>query len=495
MKKHFIFLSVVFFVVFLFFIIPTLDKDSPPVKGLEGTSTMKEQLDRLIQNESTLDGAIIGISIRSASTGEIIYDHMGATRMRTASNMKLLTAAAALSKLGEAYTFSTELTTDGEITGNTLEGNLYLKGRGDPTLLQEDFVEIAKELKKKGVKVIDGNINGDDTWYDDERLSPDLVWSDEHFYYGAQVSALTASPNKDFDAGTVIVDVLPGSSKGKKAVINISPNTSYIKVINNTKTVASDEEENLIFNREHGTNTFVIEGNIPIQSGNVREWMAVWEPTGYALELFTQALEDQGILWTGNINFNPSPEDANIIHSDKSMRLSELLIPFMKLSNNGHAEILVKEMGKVETGEGSWEKGLEVVEKEAAKLGVNTDSLVIRDGSGISHVNLVPANEISKLLYSVQQEVWFESYLESLPIAGEENRNVGGTLRHRLKDTATQGNVRAKTGTISTVSSLSGYVKTKSNESLIFSILINNLLDEEDGPFIEDKIVSIIANQ
>ncbi|WP_186580575.1 D-alanyl-D-alanine carboxypeptidase/D-alanyl-D-alanine endopeptidase [Aquibacillus kalidii] len=459
------------------------------LKGEETTVTWQEELSKYVNTSPELNGAIVGLSVRSATSGAVVFDHMGDTRLRPASNMKLLTAASALSTLGGNYQFTTEILTDGVIQGDTLVGNLVLKGKGDPTLLPSDLEMFAQKLREKGIKKIEGDVLADDSWYDEERYSKDLVWSDESTYYGAGISALTISPNKDYDAGTVIVEVEAGEEVGDKAIIDLVPNTEYIKVINKINTIPKGEKGKLSFERSHGTNTIVIKGTIPIDSLQEREWVSVWEPTGYALEVFKESLERQGISWSEKETLAHKSNKKKVLVSSSSIPISELLVPFMKLSNNGHAETLVKEMGKVYKGEGSWEKGIEVMNTTLKNLAVDVEQIVIRDGSGLSHVNLIPANEITKLLYQVQNESWFPSFLNSLPVAGVEERLVGGTLRYRLNDT----NVKAKTGTLSTVSSLSGYVTSDSGHKLIFSILCNNVLSEDQAQQVEDEIVQIIA--
>lgn len=455
----------------------------------EGDEELKHAIDTIMKEAPNLDGSIIGMSIRSTDTGQVIYDHLGKTRLNPASNMKLLTAAAALSTLGEDYTFTTEILTDGEVDKKTLHGNLYIKGKGDPTLLPSDFASFADTLKEEGITEITGDVIGDDTWYDDVRLSPDIIWSDEDYYYAAQISALNAAPDKDYDTGSVAVEVSPGSV-GQAPKVEVSPENTFITVENKATTTDANGEHDIDVKRKHGTNIITIEGTMPASSGNVKEWMAVWDPTAYTLDLFEQALEEKGIQIKGSVKEKEAPQDADVLFTHDSMELKDLLIPFMKLSNNSHAEVLVKEMGKVVHDEGSWEKGIEVMNDALSEFGVDVDQVVIRDGSGISQDDLLPANEITKLLYHIQTEDWYDVYKKSLPIAGNPERMVGGTLRHRMVDMPLQ----AKTGTINGVSSVSGYAETKNGEEVIFSILINNLLDSDDGPPIEDKIMNVIVN-
>ncbi len=453
-----------------------------------------ERIERLLNEDPNLNGSIAGVSIRSAETGEIQYEHFANTRLRPASNLKLLTAAVALSVLGENYAFSTEILAKGKIKKGILQGNLYLKGKGDPTLLQKDFDQFALQLKDMGIKKIQGDVIGDDTWYDRLRYSVDLPWSDEQTYYGAPISALTLSPTNDYDTATVLLEVKPGRQLGKKAHVEFTPKAHPLKIVNQTKTVQENQETKVTFERDHTTNTVTIKGTISQSKKSVKEWIAVTNPTSYATEVFKQSLLDNGIKVKGKAMTGKTPQVANLLLSRKSMPLSQLLIPFMKLSNNGHAEVLVKEIGKNVYGTGSSEKGLQVIQTELGQFGIHSNQIVMRDGSGVSHMNLVTANQLSQFLVAVQKEPWFPVFYQSLPQAGSPEKMIGGTLRKRLKDKGLTGKVRAKTGSITSVSSLSGYVQTKNSGFVVFSILLNNLLDESQGKEIEDRIVRILAN-
>lgn len=485
---------IIFMVIAVLAFLPFLIEDSQPkVIATDEYAQLGNSINKILQDQR-LDGATTGVSIRKATTGEIVYDHFGETRLHPASNMKLLTAAAALETLGEDYRFTTEVLTDAQLKGGVLQGNLYLKGKGDPTLLKQDFDAFAQNLVSKGIKKINGDLIGDDTWYDKIRLSSDINWSDESYYYAAQVSALTASPNADFDAGSVIVEAHANSTIGEQATIKVSPETDVVKIINRSTTVASGTK-NITIEREHGTNNVVIEGTVPVGGTVTREWIAVWEPSYYALDLFKKSLTEQGIKFVGSkpkVTLGKAPKQAQLLTSKDSMTLKELSIPFMKLSNNAHAEVLAKEMGKVVYGEGSWDKGLQVIGENSSKLGLDMERIMIRDASGMSHINLIPSNEVTNLLVSVQKEPWYPTFLNSLPVAGVAERFVGGTLRNRMKTEPTVGNVKAKTGTLTAVSALSGYATTKDGELLVFSVLINNDLAAVTP--IEDQIATAIAN-
>src|SRR5699024_2177450 len=177
---------------------------------------------------------------------------------------------------------------------------------------------------------------------------------------------------------------------------------------------------------------------------------------------------------------------------NKSIPLKELLIPLIKLRNNRIGDILRKEMGQVVYDEGSRDKGLQAIEEVIDDIGVDVNTVVLRDGSGISDKKLLPADELSLLLVKVQDQSWFPVFQNSLPVAGEPDRLIGGTLRNRMTDDSTKGNVKAKTGSLTGVSALSGYVTSKDGEELTFSLSFNHYVGCSVTA-IEDVIATVLA--
>jgi len=418
-----------------------------------------------------LEGTDIGLVVRTLD-GETVYSRGADRRQQPASNAKLVTSAAALEVLGPDYRFDTTVHTTGRRVGPVLVGDVYLKGTGDPTMLAADYDALAKQVADSGVRVVRGGLRADDTWFDDVRLGTSWAWDDEPYYYSAQVSALTAAPDTDYDAGSIIVRVAPGT--GGKAVVTTEPPTDYVTVANTAVTGAAGSPNTISVDRAHGSNTFTVTGSIPAGGAATSEWMAVWEPTGYAAALFRAALGAHGVRVEGATARGATPAGAAVVASRRSMPLSELLVPFLKLSNNLHAEILVKAMGRAVSGQGTWTAGTAAVAGRLPAFGVDPAKLSLRDGSGLSRMDQISPDQLAALLAAAANRPWFPTWYGALPIAGKADRLVGGTLRSRMRGTAAEGAVHAKTGSLTGVSGLSGYVNTAGGARWVFSMVTNN---------------------
>jgi serine-type D-Ala-D-Ala carboxypeptidase/endopeptidase (penicillin-binding protein 4) len=442
-----------------------------PIRSTAPYASLQNSAEAVL-NDARMAGTAFSICIRNAENGKVIFEKNGDQGITPASSLKVLTAAAALHTLGENHRFSTTVLADGEIGQGILEGNLYLRGHGDPTLRKKDLDNFAVALANRGVKKITGNLIGDDTWFDDVRLSPGIDQEDESYYYAARVSALNLAPNADFDTGSIKVDVKPARI-GSPAKVIMEPGTGFMEVDNRSVTGSEESINTLLVEREFRTNKIVITGNVPLRSAGAKEWISVPDPTAYALHNFKLALSERQIQFSASSETKSGnvPGDAKLLFSKQSMPLKQLLIPFMKLSNNSHAEALAKEMGRTVFGDGSWESGLRVMRNFLSGMGLDAGKWRFEDASGMSHANKITAAELSKLLFLARFEPWFPSFLNAFPVAGAYERFVGGTLRRRFKTGAATGNVMAKTGTLTEVSSLSGYAKTKDGEWLAFAIL------------------------
>ncbi|MGW5189472.1 D-alanyl-D-alanine carboxypeptidase/D-alanyl-D-alanine endopeptidase [Kribbella sp. NPDC004138] len=454
-------------------------------------TALQQRLDGLL-NDSRYDGSQVALVVRDAATGETLYDRNGGQRMLPASNTKLFSSTAAMHVLGPSYRFHTDVLATAPVRGGQLLGNLYLKGYGDPTALESDYAGLAEQLKAAGVRRVYGDLIADDTYFDHVRLGDSWAWDDEPFYYNAQISALTLAPNTDYDSGTAIVESRPGAAAGAPVKLNLVPANGAITLVNTATTGAAGSSNTLTIERDHGTNVVRVTGSLPLGASVGQEWVTVWEPELYAADVFRRALAAQGITVSGRIKNAATPATAARLARDESMTVGELMTPFLKLSNNMHAETLVKAMGAVVDAEGSWPAGLGVVTDYAKSIGVDTSRIRLSDGSGLSRKVNVTADAIADVLIGAQREPWWQQWYDALPIAGNPDRFVGGTLRSRMRNTPAANNLHGKTGSLTGVTSLSGYVTNKDGRKLVFSMISNNYLVSPRS--IEDAVGVTLAS-
>lgn len=426
------------------------------------------------------------ITVRDLETGNVLYDNNGEKMIRPASTHKLLVSAAALDLLGPDYRFATKTYIDGPIENGVLNGNIYLQGGGDPTLLPNHLESFANGLKEMGILKITGSLIGDDTWFDADRLPKGIVPQEEAESYASRISALTISPNDQYDIATVQVEVT-GLKVGTTANVQLVPFASTIPVVNKTKIVKKGEESTVNITREYGADRIIVTGNLPAGSQE-NIFVTVFNPTQYTLDVFREKLVAKGIqsmpLETGKV-----PKNAQRVGISYSKPLTDINFKYLKLSINGMGDMLTKQLGRELLGEGSWTAGIQAIQTYGNDSGLNMDQWYFEDGSGLSHQNRVSSIQESLLLYKVQSKSWYNSYLDALPHAGKKGSLVGATLENRMKGYS----VSAKTGYISGTYSLSGYVKGKSGKWYIFSIL-TQANNTSAIPTI-DEIVKQIANE
>ncbi|WP_329115723.1 D-alanyl-D-alanine carboxypeptidase/D-alanyl-D-alanine endopeptidase [Streptomyces sp. NBC_01465] len=443
--------------------------------GADSTDpALAKTLDRIL-SDPRLSGSQVGVVVSDANTGQALYQHDGGDRLVPASSTKLLTSTAAMQLLGPDYRFSTDVLSDGSRHGSVLVGDLYLRGTGDPTMLAADYDRLAAQVAAAGIRRVTGKLIADDTRFDSNRLGSSWAADDESAYYSSQISPLTVAPDTDYDAGTVLVKVTPGTAPGDAPGIGLTPANHYVHIENRATTVAAGQSNTLSVDRNHGTNTIVVSGNVPVGSAVDSSWISVWEPTGYAADVFAHALADHGVKVVGATRFGKAtPVQAKVVADHPSMPLKDLLVPFLKLSNNNHAEVLVKAIGYEVKGSGTWSAGLSAISGYLRTLGVDPAALRQVDGSGLSRMDVVSPAQFTQLLVAVRHEPWFKEWYDALPIACVADRMTGGTLRSRMCGTPAAGNLHGKTGSLTGVSGLSGYVTDADGREFVFSVLSNN---------------------
>ncbi len=446
-----------------------------PAHASPADPALAAELSRLLEDPRTQDGTT-GLRVVDEADGTVLFDRHGSTPLIPASNTKLLTGAAALETLGGSYRFHTDVLVDGEVSRRgVLRGDLVLKGHGDPTTLESDYVDLAEQVRAAGITRVTGRVLADDTYFEQQAYHPGWDLDDAPYYYAAQISALTLAPDTDYDSGTVIVRTSAGSAPGEPVAVEVVPASAadYVEIQNRTTTGAAGSSSSLSVTRNPGTNEIVLTGQLPAGASARNTWVTVDQPELLAATVFDEALAEAGVRTRGRVAEGTADADAVRIARDESMTLAEIMVPFMKLSNNMHAEALVKTMAAQSGEPGSWVEGVAVVEEFLRADGVDVVGLTLADGSGLARANQITPTTITSALRAFTDEPWFDVYEASLPVAGVAERLVGGTLRNRMAATPARGNLRGKTGSLTGVTALSGYVTGADGREYVFAMISN----------------------
>lgn len=458
----------------------------PMVKTDCGTSksVIQYQIDSLLTNPIFKE-AYVGIMVVDLSTGKTIYDLNSNKLFRPASNLKLFTTAAALSLLQKDFIFQTQVIFDGKISGDTLKGNLGLKGFGDPLLTAEDLDTLAQNISKN-VKTISGDLIGDISYFDDNYWGKGWMWDDEPEAFGASISALSINSN------IIKLFITPGNKIGDPVKIKTEPQTDLI-LISNAATTSNNilpPELSVLRNWKERDNRITVSGSMPIRSNEEIFSLSIWKPELFALNLFRERLEKHGVNIQGKTYIDTVYEGKLFFQTKRP--LDSVVFKINKFSNNLAAENLLKTLGAELYGKpGSAEKGISAIKGFISTVGVDTTKVNLADGSGASRYNLLSPHALTALLRHIYYDkFFFDRFHSALPVAG-----VDGNLKNRFLDSNAKNNIYAKTGTASDAVALSGYINTAQSNTLAFSILINNFSgNSKPYRYIIDKVCELLIN-
>jgi serine-type D-Ala-D-Ala carboxypeptidase/endopeptidase (penicillin-binding protein 4) len=433
-----------------------------PAAATDSIAPLRRAVDATLA-EPALARSFWGVLVKSLKTDETLYATNARKLMLPASNMKIVTLAAAAERLGWDFTYTTAIRAAGRIENGLLEGDLVVVGSGDPSLAAAGgmadrvFADWASRIRAAGIRAVTGRIVGDDRALGGEMLGAGWMWDDLVEDYAAGVGALQL--NED----AVRVTVEPGPSVGAGAAVSVAPFPGALTIDNRVSTGPAGGEPSVQMRRMTGSTRLDLRGLVPIGHAPVVLDVAVDNPTQFFVESFRTALVRNGVDVRGaavDIDHLPVRAQAtgNTLVEYKSPPLSTLAIRLMKISQNQYAETLFRTLG-----------GSSAVMAALEPWGVTAADLIQRDGSGLSRYDLVTPETLVAILSHIARDPKLrDPFTASLPVAGD----VG--LSNRMKGTAAEGNARAKTGSMTAVRALSGYVTSADGEPLVFSIVANN---------------------
>jgi D-alanyl-D-alanine carboxypeptidase/D-alanyl-D-alanine-endopeptidase (penicillin-binding protein 4) len=470
------------------------------------------QVNRLLA-QPDIANAHWGISVTTLD-GKQVFALNDGQLFEPASNAKMFTTATAAALLPLSLTYTTNVVAEGVMdNAGTLHGDVAILGVGDPSisgrvLPYSEKTErtgaplaaleaMADQVMKSGVKQIDGDVIGDDTWFPAERYGTGWSWDDLVWLYGAPISALTVNDN------AVFLNADPGAQTGDAVTPQWDPAlppsvTPYYTLENSLTTAARSTNANYGIDRAPGSHDVRVYGAIAIGGPGLHEGLALEDPADFAARAFLGMLRQRGVAVTGtakprhresvdaqslrkeqeeSLPLTPStlqtvttaPAGKQVLASHISPPLIEDMTVTMKVSQNLHAEITLRTLGKLLARDGSLGQGTRVVRQFLISIGVRPQDFFFFDGSGLSNQDLITPRAATTLLTYAARQPWGESWRSTMPVAG-----VDGTLSSRFTNSPVKGQLDAKTGTLGEVRGLSGYLRTGSGKTLAISILVND---------------------
>jgi len=492
---------------------PTPARSTAPARPLnKAPRTLAELLTRIqeIVRQPALEPGFFAVKIVSLDTGNVIFEQNANKFIRPASNMKLYTVAAAFDRLTPDYHFMTSVYAKEKVDDGKIKGDLIIYGRGDPSIAARfnngDYFkginDLADRIVAAGVKRVKGDLVGDESYLNGAPLGSGWEWEDLQWSYGAQVSALTVNDN------AIDLTVKPGEKVGAPVVITTGPPATFMTISNRATTSARGSKSELQLYRGVGANTLEITGSLPLGDNGFTGSVAIPDPALAFVTMLRDALTKRGVKIDGRTrtvdarsgtSMLPNPlivtvQPPNVppqplpfeIASMQSPPFNLIAAHTLKPSQNLYTELILRTLGtpRISPTQTNEEAGLIVVRNFLRQAGILESELALDDGSGLSRNDMITANATVQLLTFMSKHRYAAQFREALPIAG-----VDGTLRTRMRGTPAEGNLRAKTGLLSSVASLSGYVTTAAGERLAFSMMLNNYPDA--GALRRDSIDAI----
>jgi serine-type D-Ala-D-Ala carboxypeptidase/endopeptidase (penicillin-binding protein 4) len=483
---------------------PVLSTSRPIASAAAAPRTLADLQARIgeIARQPALEPGIFAVKIVSLDTGDVIFEQSANKFVRPASNMKLYTVAAALDRLTPDYHFITSVYAKEKPDKGTVKGDLIIYGRGDPSIAARfnngDYFkginDLADRIVAAGVKRVKGDLVGDESYFNGAPLGSGWEWEDLQWAYGAQVSALTVNDNG------IDLSVKPGEKIGAPVVLTTGPPATFMTISNRATTSARGSKSNLQIYRGLGANTLELSGSIPLGDNGWTGSVAIPDPALAFVTMLRDALTKRGVKIDGRLRTVTLRSGESVVlrmpaglrelpglPKGSSIEIASLLSPALnsiaaqtlKPSQNQYTELILRTLGRTQPilssnllNRDDEELGLAIVRTFLHQAGIGDSDLALNDGSGLSRNDMTTANATVQLLTFMSKHKYFAQFRDALPIAG-----VDGTLRTRMRGTPAEGNLRAKTGSLSSVASLSGYVTTAAGERLVFSMMLNNYPD------------------